>query len=82
MKSRVVPATLLTIARLRPRIAFISDDFPAFGAPAITARMPSWISESYFEVSASRAISAHAFSAISQSLFVSEGGRSSSGKSM
>ena len=40
MMSRVVPGMSVTIARLRPTMAFSNDDFPALGRPAITALTP------------------------------------------
>ena len=39
--SRVVPATSVTMARSSPTSTFMRDDFPAFGLPMITVRMPS-----------------------------------------
>ena len=39
--SRVVPAISVTIARSSPTNRFNRDDFPAFGFPTMTVRMPS-----------------------------------------
>ena len=39
--SRVVPAISVTIARSSPSSTFIKEDFPAFGFPRMTVRIPS-----------------------------------------
>ena len=38
--SRVVPCSSDTMATSRPAKAFMSDDLPAFGAPAMTIENP------------------------------------------